>query len=233
MAIPNRVIRKFIIKSIAAMLFILLVQGDSLSVDLLTVQLQLKQLGYDPGPLNGEWNSKTISALNTFQKNIKLTPYGKVDYTTIYALFNPRTVLMCRRINVPMRNCIEYFIERATNSSVGGSNGSPSDTNSKCDDAYRKCKRECDNQIYDYEGSRYLDASDTDFIGHCEDACKRGKRYCENEDDVNDKCDEFRRKCNGECPSMVYLNSESRYLSNTNANSCCEDACRAGYRECN
>jgi peptidoglycan hydrolase-like protein with peptidoglycan-binding domain len=50
------------------------------------IQRALKQHGYDPGPLDGEWGSKTSAALKRFQKDRDLHADGKLDALTLITL---------------------------------------------------------------------------------------------------------------------------------------------------
>ncbi|MDC0127792.1 hypothetical protein OAI28_05935, partial [Methylophilaceae bacterium] len=104
------------------------------------------------------------------------------------------------------------------------------DVDGACYDGYRKCKSDCPSSVYDWETSEYL--YNTDANSKCEDACKRGKRACEYEDNIDDACYAFNRKCKSDCPSSVYDWETSEYLYNTDANSKCEDACKRGKRAC-
>ena len=104
------------------------------------------------------------------------------------------------------------------------------DVDGACYDGYRKCKNDCPSSVYDWETSEYL--YNTDANSKCEDACKKGKRACEYEDNIDDACYAFNRKCKNDCPSSVYDWETSEYLYNTDANSKCEDACKKGKRAC-
>lgn len=55
--------------------------------NVLKVQTRLKQLGYDPGPLDGIRGTKTINAIRQFQRNHGLTVDGLVGSITFAALF--------------------------------------------------------------------------------------------------------------------------------------------------
>lgn len=100
-----------------------------------------------------------------------------------------------------------------------------------CEGATKKCKSECwYMSIFNNDNSQYIDANKTDFVVNCENSCNEGKRYCQYESSLSDGCYQFKRKCNNNCPSSIYIGSE--YLYNTDANSKCEDSCRAGYRYC-
>lgn len=97
-----------------------------------------------------------------------------------------------------------------------------------CEKAVRKCKSECDDSIYDYGSGNYL--YDTNYKEECEDACESGKRNCSYAS-TSDKCDDFKSRCNNNCPSSIY-SSKGDYLYSTDAEDKCEDACKAGYRDC-
>ena len=49
---------------------------------------------------------------------------------------------------------------------------------------------------------------------------------------VEDACESAYSKCKRECPSSVFDWQSGNYLYSTDANSKCEDACRAGRRNC-
>jgi ankyrin repeat protein len=55
--------------------------GDSQTSDptIYQVQKKLKELGYDPGPPDGIWGKKTISAIKRFQRDNGLTVTGQLD----------------------------------------------------------------------------------------------------------------------------------------------------------
>jgi len=107
-------------------------------------------------------------------------------------------------------------------------------TYANCNDGYKRCVNECNGvtSLFNYDGSRYIKSSDTDFQSKCEDSCRRGKRYCEYESKLYDGCYEFKRKCRNECPSSIFSYSTGGYLYNTDANGKCEDSCSSGYRRC-
>jgi peptidoglycan hydrolase-like protein with peptidoglycan-binding domain len=50
------------------------------------IQLALKRRGYDPGPIDGEWGSKTSAALKRFEKDHDLRADGKLDALTLITL---------------------------------------------------------------------------------------------------------------------------------------------------
>jgi len=50
------------------------------------IQLALKQRGYNPGPIDGEWGSKTSAALKRFEKDHDLRADGKLDALTLITL---------------------------------------------------------------------------------------------------------------------------------------------------
>ena len=104
-----------------------------------------------------------------------------------------------------------------------------------CDDARRRCENECTSAttFFNYEKGEYQSLNRTDFQDNCSSACRRGFRYCTSEDNLDDGCDEFKRKCRNDCPSSIFSYKGSRYILSTDVNSICEDACRAGYRRCN
>ncbi len=46
------------------------------------VQMSLKQNGYDPGPIDGQWGSNTSRAIEQFQEARNLVPTGNLNITT-------------------------------------------------------------------------------------------------------------------------------------------------------
>jgi peptidoglycan hydrolase-like protein with peptidoglycan-binding domain len=50
------------------------------------VQEQLHVLGFDAGPVNGDWNEKTQAALAQFQLSVPLPASGALDDQTLAAL---------------------------------------------------------------------------------------------------------------------------------------------------
>ena len=103
-----------------------------------------------------------------------------------------------------------------------------------CDDAYRKCVNECGSTsfLFNYETGSLISATATDFPSNCLDACRRGRRWCDGESSLSDGCDEFKRKCSNDCPSMVMSIRTGKLFLLTDAESKCDDACRSGYRRC-
>ena len=53
-----------------------------------TVQEALVEKGFDPGPVDGIWGSKTKAALMKFQEGAGLTANGKVDKATMSSLLS-------------------------------------------------------------------------------------------------------------------------------------------------
>jgi hypothetical protein len=54
--------------------------------DYLRIQKQLKQFGYDPGPVDGAWGPKTRRALTAFQASAGLPPTGEPNAASLNAL---------------------------------------------------------------------------------------------------------------------------------------------------
>jgi hypothetical protein len=50
------------------------------------IQSLLKQFGFDPGPLDGQWGPKTSRALTAFQRSAGLPPSGEPDPASLDAL---------------------------------------------------------------------------------------------------------------------------------------------------
>lgn len=50
------------------------------------IQLALKQHGYDPGPIDGRWGSKTSRALKRFEQDHNLRADGKLDSLALITL---------------------------------------------------------------------------------------------------------------------------------------------------
>ena len=102
-----------------------------------------------------------------------------------------------------------------------------------CDNAYSRCVKSCESETnyFDYDTSNYRELYNTDYASNCSDACRRGRKYCEDED-VDERCYEFKRKCRNSCPSDVFDYSSGEYKFLTDVDSLCEDSCRAGERAC-
>jgi peptidoglycan hydrolase-like protein with peptidoglycan-binding domain len=56
------------------------------SPDLMRVQRRLKELGHDPGPIDGRLGAQTKAALKAFQSDYGLLATGKIDAETRAAL---------------------------------------------------------------------------------------------------------------------------------------------------
>ena len=54
--------------------------------DYVRIQKLLKQAGYDPGPVDGQWGPRTKRALSDFQKSAGLPPTGEPDPVSMEAL---------------------------------------------------------------------------------------------------------------------------------------------------
>jgi N-acetylmuramoyl-L-alanine amidase len=65
------------------------IQGD----DVRTLQIWLRTLGFDPGPIDGIFGPQTEKALKIFQKNMELDNDGILSSETIKTFLNLRTVL--------------------------------------------------------------------------------------------------------------------------------------------
>ena len=50
------------------------------------IQQALAQRGYDPGPIDGRWGSKTSAALKRFEKDHNLRADGKLDSLALITL---------------------------------------------------------------------------------------------------------------------------------------------------
>jgi peptidoglycan hydrolase-like protein with peptidoglycan-binding domain len=50
------------------------------------IQTALKKRGYDPGPIDGDWGSKTAAALRQFEKDHQLPADGKLDALVLITL---------------------------------------------------------------------------------------------------------------------------------------------------
>lgn len=106
--------------------------------------------------------------------------------------------------------------------------------NANCTAAFRDCKDECGSFgfIFDYESGNLVRMQETNFLSNCVDSCQIGKRYCESKSSHSEACNEFKRKCEFECPSTLIKLHNGSILLLTNANLKCEEACFAGYRKC-
>ena len=56
--------------------------GIGFDLDVYQFQSRLKDLGYDTGPLDGQWGPKAQEAVKNFQKDNGLAVSGKVDKKT-------------------------------------------------------------------------------------------------------------------------------------------------------
>jgi peptidoglycan hydrolase-like protein with peptidoglycan-binding domain len=59
---------------------------DHVDRDLMQVQRRLKELGHDPGPIDGQLGPKTQAALKAFQTDYGLVATGDIDAETRAAL---------------------------------------------------------------------------------------------------------------------------------------------------
>ncbi|MGH9783476.1 MAG: peptidoglycan-binding domain-containing protein [Terriglobia bacterium] len=50
------------------------------------IQKALAGLGYDPGPTDGVWGSKSVAALQAYQRDQGLEPTGKIDSLSLIRL---------------------------------------------------------------------------------------------------------------------------------------------------
>lgn len=50
------------------------------------IQVALKERGYDPGPIDGQWGSKTSAALKRFERDHGLPADGKLDSLALITL---------------------------------------------------------------------------------------------------------------------------------------------------
>jgi peptidoglycan hydrolase-like protein with peptidoglycan-binding domain len=50
------------------------------------IQTALRKRGYDPGPIDGQWGSKTSAALKRFEKDHNLPADGKLDSLALITL---------------------------------------------------------------------------------------------------------------------------------------------------
>ena len=57
--------------------------GDNIIYD---VQKKLKEIGYDPGTIDGIFGKKTATAVAEFQRDKDIPPTGKIDEATLKAL---------------------------------------------------------------------------------------------------------------------------------------------------
>jgi membrane fusion protein, multidrug efflux system len=60
--------------------------GASVNRDLMRVQRRLKDLGHDPGPIDGRLGLQTKGALKAFQTDYGLAATGEIDAETRAAL---------------------------------------------------------------------------------------------------------------------------------------------------
>jgi cell wall-associated NlpC family hydrolase len=62
------------------------------------VQQKLKSLGYDPGPVDGEYGAATAAAVRAFQKKNKLKPDGAIGVETRKVLRATKTAAVARQL---------------------------------------------------------------------------------------------------------------------------------------
>jgi hypothetical protein len=53
--------------------------GKISKVELKKIQERLNELGFNPGPIDGDWGSKTRRAMNAFLTNRGITPTQEID----------------------------------------------------------------------------------------------------------------------------------------------------------
>ena len=85
-------------------------KGKTLST--LEIEQRLLDLGFDPGPIDGTFDAKTIPALKEFQKKAGVTQTGKVDDATIAELVASGEAKMLHTLPsalLPLSTAPEYF----------------------------------------------------------------------------------------------------------------------------
>jgi len=63
--------------------------SDGVKQPLIVVQAKLRELGFDPGPVDGTWGARTESAVRQFQRTQGLDDTGQLNSNTREALQNP------------------------------------------------------------------------------------------------------------------------------------------------
>lgn len=85
MTYPQNVRRRFIFLILLLGLFLIYQESDASEL-ILNAQKNLKEAGYNPGPLDGMWGQKTEVALKKFQQARGLNTTGELDENTKLAL---------------------------------------------------------------------------------------------------------------------------------------------------
>ena len=94
-----------------------------------------------------------------------------------------------------------------------------------CHAAYRGCESECSIRVYvEY----FIVHGETGYQSKCLNSCGDGRRVCEDEEDGDDGCYAFEKKCKDSCNSSFYTSSEVGEEAIDN----CERACEKGKRAC-
>ena len=65
------------------------------------VQVRLKALGFDPGPIDGLPGPKTSAAIIAFKKSVNLNPRDKVGPITLRMLFEVKTSAKGVELDIP------------------------------------------------------------------------------------------------------------------------------------
>jgi len=202
------------------------------------VQRQLGVAGYDPGPVDCRWGTKTTTALTRFQSDAGLSSTGTLDPATTRALLLGRTAIECHRQGSSAEQCLK---------STGISGGQPVTgqsapphkspprpqfSHARCANAYAACIANCGGPVFDYEEGEYR--QNTDFEENCEGSCLVGGNNCDDADvdQAAERCDEFQSSCDNDCESDAFDYDRGEYLLNTDADELCGDACSAGEAAC-
>lgn len=102
-----------------------LVQGDT-GKDVTALQTRLKELGFDPGAIDGKMGKNTVAALKDFQRSQGLPEDGKVGPMTRVALATPKNLVTLNGGDVvdltklkPQPNVIDDLMNYQVSEKVG------------------------------------------------------------------------------------------------------------------
>ncbi len=93
---------------------------DTVDRDLMEVQARLKELGHDPGPIDGRARPQTQAALMAFQKDYGLAATGEVDAQTLAALNlgKPNETRLCEKAQGTVKDYLRNPAEPSGQGSV-------------------------------------------------------------------------------------------------------------------
>lgn len=192
-----------------------------------TIQLALAAAGYDPGPIDCAGGPRTRAALEAFTRDGGLQ--GQPASVVAQGLTHARAFIPCRKSGADVRECIARVSGSATPKGARPGRPAPRQSfSSPCDDANASCQSGCADELFDYETGEWIESSD--FESECEDACASGASACEDAD-RDDRGDEFRSACEGDCPSDFFDTRRGEFRLLTSADEVCSAACDSGASE--